>query len=126
MSEQEVAFSTAPMPDSEPVRHRILARYPCHGRPIVRLLERPSFQCWMAMVHDFSAHGLGLVFHRALDAGTVLALQLRQRHHGLSRILSVRVVHSTPQPDGNYLIGCELNSVLTEGELTALRWPVPQ
>ena len=53
----------------------------------------------------------------------VLALQLRRRHHGLSRILSVRVVHATPQPDGYYLIRCELNTSLTDDELESLRNP---
>ena len=122
MPEQDVIVSIA----ADPVRHRILARFPCHGRPMVRLLERPSFQCWMAMVHDFSARGLGLLFHRPLETGTVLAVQLRHRHHGLSRILSVRVVHSTPQSDGNFLIGCQLNTLLSEDELHSLRWPSPQ
>jgi hypothetical protein len=107
----------------DPVRHRLMARYPCPGRPIVRLLERPSFKCWMAMVHNFSATGLGLVFHRALEPGSVLALELRRRRHGLSRVLAVQVVHCTPQPDGNFLIGCHLNTPLSDEELDALRHP---
>jgi hypothetical protein len=107
------------------IRHRILSRFPCHGRPIVRLLERPSFKCWMAMVHNFSARGLGLVFHRALTPGTMLALELRRRRHGLSRVLAVRVVHCTPQPDGNFMIGCEMNAPLSADELDALRNPEP-
>jgi hypothetical protein len=75
----------------------------------------------MAMVVDFSVRGLGLLFHRPLDPGSVLAVELRGRRHGLSRILAVRVVHSTRQPDGNYLIGCALNMDLSPEEMEALR-----
>lgn len=100
---------------------RSLVRFPCTGRPIVRLLERPSFKCWMAMVVDFSERGLGLLFHRHLEPGTVLAIELKGRRHGVSRILSVRVVHATAQADGNWLIGCELNMSLTEDEIQSLR-----
>src|SRR2546430_15262988 len=102
MSEQKLSDQRGAEPDDASVRYRILARFPCYGRPMVRLLERPSFKCLMAMVANFSARGLGLIFHRPLEPGSVLALQLRRRHHGLSRILSVRVVHATPQPDGHY------------------------
>jgi hypothetical protein len=123
MANEKVIAQPGAEPEEPVLQHRVLARYPCHGRPMVRLLERPSFKCLMAMVHNFSGRGLGLIFHRPLDPGAVLALQFRRRFHGLSRIVSVRVIHATPQPDGNYLIGCELNSYLSDEELELLRHP---
>jgi hypothetical protein len=75
----------------------------------------------MALVVDFSVRGLGLLFHRPLEPGSVLAVELRGRRHGISRILSVRVVHSTRQEDGNYRIGCSLNMDLSPDEMEALR-----
>jgi hypothetical protein len=92
---------------------------------VVRLLERPSFRCWMALVVDFSVRGLGLLFHRPLQPGSLLAVELKGRRHGLSRILAVRVVHSTRQEDGNYLIGCALNMDLNSDEIAALRQAGP-
>jgi hypothetical protein len=123
MSDDKAVAPPSTEPAAAVVRHRVLARYPCYGRPMIRLLERPSFKCLMAMVHNFSGRGLGLIFHRPLEPGAVLALQLRRRFHGLSRIVSVRVVHATPQADGNYLIGCELNTRLSDEELELLRHP---
>jgi len=73
------------------------------------------------MVVDFSVRGLGLLFHRPLEPGNVLAVELKGRRHGVSRILAVRVVHATRQSDGNYLIGCELNTNLSDDEIHALR-----
>lgn len=125
MAESLSPTLSKPVADGAAEASRNLVRFPCTGRPIVRLLERPSFKCWMAMVVDFSVRGLGLLFHRRLEPGSVLAVELKGRRHGVSRILAVRVVHATAQADGNWLIGCELNTNLTEDEIQALRQRPP-
>src|SRR5437868_2577357 len=82
-------------------------RFRCSRPRLVRLLARPSFQSFRAVVHNVSARGLGLILGRALEVGTVLAVQLRgSRQEGLSCILTARVQHCTRQANGNWLVGC--------------------
>jgi hypothetical protein len=99
---------------------RALERCSCGDWRLVRLLARPSFQCHPAFVCELSRRGLGLVFTRPFAAGTLLAVQLRKQHTGLSDILTAQVRHSRALPDGQWHLGCCLSRCLTEDELYAL------
>jgi hypothetical protein len=99
------------------LERRAVERYPCRRSPFVRVLARPSFQMYRAFLQDVSPEGLGLVLDRSFDVGTLLAIQLRTLHAGVSGILTARVIHATPQPDGSWLLGCRLNRRLTEEEI---------
>jgi PilZ domain len=103
-------------PAAGPERRRQV-RHICDPRPFLQLLVRPSFICRRAFVHNASEGGLGLVLQHPLEPGSVVALQLRRALHGVSRILSARVVHATPFPGGGWLIGCQLSSPLPPNEL---------
>jgi hypothetical protein len=95
-------------------------RYPCLRRPAVRLLARPSFQSYHAVVRDVAFRSVGLLVEKPFDAGTVLAIQMRSRHAGFSGILSATVQHATQQPDGTWLLGCTLSRSLTDDEIFQL------
>jgi hypothetical protein len=69
-------------------------RYQCRPRTLVRLAVRPSFQSFPALAHDISAEGIGFLFNRPLEAGTVLALQLDGERPGISLIRMAQVIHS--------------------------------
>jgi PilZ domain len=88
-------------------------------RPI-RLLPRPSFQSFHAFFRDFSIQGIGLIFTRSLEPGTLLALQLRKKKAGMSDILTAEVRHATPLDDGFWALGCQLPRPLTQEECLAL------
>jgi hypothetical protein len=88
--------------------------------PFVRVLARPSFQPYEAIVHDVSFLNLGIIMPRTFEPGTVLAVQLQVRHAGFSGILTGRVIHSSQLADGNHLNGCTLSRMLTEDEIASL------
>ncbi len=58
------------------VEHRIQKRYRCCERKVARVLIKPSFQNFPALIHDLSLNGVGLLLDRPLEAGMVLALHL--------------------------------------------------
>jgi hypothetical protein len=99
------------------LERRELERLACRHSPFVRVLARPSFQMYRAFLQDISPQGLGLVLDRSFEVGTLLAIQLRTVHAGVSGILTARVIHATPQADGSWLLGCSLNCRLTDEEM---------
>jgi len=119
MQEQtvEVRRRVAASPGTE---RRVAVRHVCKRRRPIRIVTRPSFLVRSAVVVDVSVCGLGLVLQERLEPGTIMAIQLQGRHAGISRILSGRIVHATPQTDGSWRIGCALSGRLSEGELQTL------
>jgi hypothetical protein len=95
-------------------------RYPCLRRPAVRLLAKPSFQSYHAVVRDISFRSIGLLLEKPFEAGTILAIQMRSRHAGFSGILSAKVQHAAQQADGTWLMGCTLSRSLTDDEIFQL------
>jgi hypothetical protein len=102
------------------IDRRGVDRYPCLRRPAVRILARPSFQSYHAIVRDVAFRSIGLLLEKPFDAGTILAIQMRSRHTGFSGILSATVQHATQQPDGTWLLGCTLSRSLTDDEIFQL------
>ena len=86
----------------------------------VRLLARPSFRSYRALLRDVSFRGIGLLVEEPLDVGTVLAVQLQSKHTQVSGILTATVRHATPLPDGTCVVGCSLNRPLSNEEIQAL------
>src|SRR5262249_5934858 len=68
-----------------------------------------------------SATGVGLRMERRFEPGTILAFQLDRQEEDFSRTVLARVVHSTPQPAGKWLVGCIIASELSDEELVAFR-----
>jgi hypothetical protein len=74
----------------------------------------------VASVHDISETGISLRLKRRINPGTVLVLRLQHKDGALSRPLSVRVMHATHQPDGDWLTGCMFIRMLSSEELRTL------
>jgi hypothetical protein len=102
------------------IDRRGVDRYPCLRRPAVRVLARPSFQSYHALVREVAFRSIGLLLEKPFEAGTVLAIQMRSRHTGFSGILSAQVQHTTQQADGTWLLGCTLSRSLTDDEIFQL------
>ena len=119
LKRDEVPASDGPDTLNE-VDRRTRERYPCLRRPTVRVLARPSFQSYNAIVRDVSVRSIGLVVEKAFAPGTILAVQMQTRHAGFSGILSAQVQHATPQPDGTCFLGCTLSRSLTDDEIFQL------
>ncbi len=106
--------------DSAVADRRMSERYRCSRQRYVRLVARPSLQSFQASVRDFSMRSLGILIDKPVEPGTVLAIQLRSAHAGLSCLLSGEVKHATPQADGHWLLGCSLTRRLNDNEALAL------
>ncbi len=107
-------------PDRAEGERRLPGRRPSNRLPFVRVCARPSFRSFDAVIRDASSDGLGLVVPCCFEPGTVLAIQLQAREAGFSGVLTGRVVHATPLPDGTWVVGCLLSRPLTEDELLGL------
>ena len=108
--------------DTQPeleVDRRRQPRHNCGTARVVHLAIRPSFRAVRAVVSNVSAAGLGLTFNRALDPGTVLAVQVRGRRLGVSLVRVARVVHAT-QTEGHWRIGCTISPPFSPEELQSL------
>jgi hypothetical protein len=102
--------------DKDTTDRRLDGRLPLRGNIMVRLIAKPSFQPYNALLHDFSARGMQLVMRCALELGTKLAVQLQTKRAGVSGILTGTVVHVNAAEDGTWLIGCVLSRALSDAE----------
>ncbi len=131
------------------IEGRTQRRFRCRDKKLVRFAVRPTYQNFQAIIHDVSASGIGFLFDRALEPGTVLALQLKGSREGMSLVRTARVIHLRRHvPIANapwvkkkpllkaifsflgtekeneekfiYLIGCRMSVPLTAEELESL------
>jgi hypothetical protein len=75
---------------------------------------------WSAMVRDLSTGGVGIVVNRRFEPGTLLSVELQDAEQTTNRILLVRVVRATREPDDRWLLGCAFTTKLTDADLLAL------
>ena len=71
-----------------------------------------------ARVRNLSRTGVGLGVDRSWPPGTVLIVELPAEDG--ARAVRTRVVHSTPQGGGTFLVGCTFDVALTDAEVEAL------
>ena len=91
-------------------------RHACRRLVRVRRAMSPGAPSRLAIVQNVSTQGIGLLLTEPVPAETVLEIEV----HGESIVKRfARVVHSTKQADG-WLVGCSLNSSLSDGELERL------
>jgi hypothetical protein len=76
----------------------------------------PGAPSRLAILQNVSAQGIGLLLTESVPPDTVLEIEMPGR--SLVKRFA-RVVHSTKQADG-WLVGCSLNSSLSDGELEGL------
>jgi hypothetical protein len=69
---------------------------------------------------NISRSGVGLVSTEAVPAGVLLVVKLVNPLKKFSKTAIVRVIHSTLQTGGTYLVGGHFEEPLTYDELTAL------
>lgn len=93
-------------------------RYRCALATLGRLYFPPQANPEDAWIHDLSKIGVGLNLAKPLDAGTPLVVRLK----GGTLVLEIeaKVVHSTPQVDGTWRVGCAFGRKLSAEELESL------
>jgi c-di-GMP-binding flagellar brake protein YcgR len=118
MSEQASLLAVKPPEHSSEFERRVSVRYQC-GReascsslaPIERLSGR---------VRDISMEGIALVLGTSIREGTEVVIDLKTRNPGICLTLRARVVHSTLEAEGAWIIGGEFITVPSEEQLQAL------
>ncbi|HEV3203523.1 MAG TPA: PilZ domain-containing protein [Gemmataceae bacterium] len=85
-----------------------------------RGLGEPDQVWWIGQIRDISSSGIGLFIQHDFEPQAILTVELENSARNNSCTVQVRVVHSTPQPDGFWLVGCTFLKELSEAELEKL------
>jgi hypothetical protein len=113
-----------PAPDASPqaeIERRKFVRYALAAPPRTRFLAQPGFLFDAGLLRDVSVSGLCLILDHVLPVDARLIVQLPGRRRGSSLSRSARVLRVEPDGDGRWLVGCQLSSLLSDEEITALR-----
>jgi hypothetical protein len=116
-SSVEAAVSSS----QEELERRKFVRYALATPPRIRLLVQPGFRFDEGMLKDISVSGFCLILKHALPVDARLIVQLPGRRRGMSLSRSARVLRVESHGEGRWLVGCELSSLLSDEEITALR-----
>ena len=91
---------------------------PCPLPPSLSPKGEKADNVWlMGASQDLSAAGVGFVLHRRFDPGTLLTIELERPQRDDWGQLPARVMHVTPQADGNWKLGCALVHAMSPEEL---------
>ena len=102
-----------------PSERRSSPRHPYQRKALcqVRASDKDGSPWLLGTSQDISLTGVGFIFHRRFDPGTLLTIELERPKRDSWGSLPARVVHATSQPDGNWILGCALVAALSEEEL---------
>jgi hypothetical protein len=100
---------------------RKFVRYALATPPRIRCLVQPGFRFDDALLKDISVSGFCLILKHALPVDARLIVQLPGRRRGISLSRAARVLRVEADGEGRWLVGCELSSLLSDEEITALR-----
>jgi hypothetical protein len=94
---------------------RAAPRYRCPLATLGRIHFPACDTSEEAWIHDLSKVGAGLILERPLDAGEAVNLKLRGEN-GVLVDIAATVIHSTPQVDGTWRVGCSFGRKLSSEE----------
>jgi hypothetical protein len=95
-------------------------RHPCRQAACCYSLTTKQLERYWAWIRDVSLRGVGLLLSRKFEPDTLLIIEVRSTQRRLLLPLTARVVHSSRQPEGDWLIGCLFTRELNSEELHAL------
>ena len=81
-------------------------RFGCYGRPLLKVMIRPSFLPVMTGVRDISTKGMGLACDRLIPPGACLAVLWDYGPPERWRTLRARVSRASAAVRGGWVIGC--------------------
>ena len=102
------------------VDRRKETRYQCAPATAALLSTSKSHEAQRGWVLNLSSSGIGLLLDSAVEPDSQLVIHLQSARTGMVFDLLARVVHSTPQTNGEWLIGCKLANNLSQDDLDAL------
>ncbi len=96
---------------------RATIRYRCAPATIGKVISTDNHDFQTAWIIDLSLTGLGIQLMRPLTVGQPVTITVRSYDNSRRFVLTGRVVHCNPCPQGEYIAGCELNKPLTHEDL---------
>jgi c-di-GMP-binding flagellar brake protein YcgR len=105
---------------THPADRRDAERHPCTLQPSWHIAGAGLDDATRAAIRDISATGIGFLIQQPVKAGTVLILKLQTQDQRFCRPLPARVMHTTLQTEGDWLIGCRFVRALSAQELRVL------
>jgi hypothetical protein len=111
------------MPEQPAGERRSVVRAPCAPEARARASEFYEGSPRWARVLDASDAGLGLLLPAPFRLGALVEVVLRPPGRARPYSALARVRNATACPDGNYRVGCSLNSPLPAGVLAMLATP---
>lgn len=108
-------------PGNAPMEQRTRDRHRCELQATCQQVAETEQPLWEAQVQNISPLGVGLLSHTPIEAGTLLNVQLRNPLGETLPTLLACVVHTTTQPTGDWLLGCNFMRNLCEDEMACLR-----
>jgi serine/threonine protein kinase len=112
---QESSHSTVPWDRRGRVRYGSRMEVKC------LFVEGGNHRAGSAKVRDVSASGIGLIFNRPFEPGTILGVELPRVDLKPIRTLFTKVVRAQEQPSAKWIVGCAFNQELTDSDIRALR-----
>ena len=123
MAEQATRVLTRPPKSVLKIERRAWLRFPGEHdvfcQPVASRPEGEPEVAWLGNVRDVSPAGIGLSMTRLFEPGAELIVELSVKAKGTLH-LPVRVVHTTADKKGRWIIGCEFIFQLTEDERRTL------
>jgi hypothetical protein len=119
MAEQIIRLQPEPPTKKKRIERRLWVRIPserdvcCQKLP--GLASDEADTGWPGKVRDVSTDGIALLLTRPLEVGTILILELESEPRAIRRV--IEVLHTAPERDGHWAMGCIFASPLGEDEL---------
>jgi hypothetical protein len=107
-------------PRASTSNRRASVRYQCGLATAGRVSVAEKHEFLRAWVLDLSAHGMGLLISRALEVGQLVVITVKSTSGDHTYELPARVARVTAHPHGDWVVGFELNQLLSPDDLDAL------
>jgi hypothetical protein len=107
-----------PQSVQELIERRASVRFQCSNRASCSSLA--PFERLNGAMRDISKHGIALVLGTSIREGIELVIDLKTKNPGICLTLLARVVHSRPEEEGTWIVGCEFITTPTEEQIQAL------
>jgi hypothetical protein len=123
MSDQSLLLPAENATTSSGRERRIWARYPASiegiCQPVAAETATEPEMGWPGEIVDISSGGIALSLGRRFQPGTPLVIELPSANDEPSRFLQVRIIHAKPDPNGQWIHGCEMRIQLSDEDLQA-------
>jgi hypothetical protein len=102
-------------------RQRRHERFPCGANTFGLIQATCDTPLELAGVRNISQSGAGLLFHRRLEAGRVVLLNLFNARRNFATRMTFRVIYCEEHKDGLFLLGGAFSQELSPEEVNWLR-----